>query len=139
MKTSIKKELKQYVAKDNLAEFLAACNAIYEAHILIGATKAERYLRWGHFVKKIGLDMRTAQRMVVVAKKFNNPETHPVLVAAGNKSKIMELLVLSKEDIIKIAKGATDAAMTLDDIKRMTVKELRQTLKKYALIQAITM
>lgn len=85
---------------------------------------------WKAYVQKAGLDLSIADRMVAVARKFYRPETTPVLQAAGNKSKLFELLVLDDDDLIKVAQGAEDAPVTLDEIDRMPTSELRKALRE---------
>lgn len=85
---------------------------------------------WKAYVQKAGLDLSVADRMVAVARKFHRPEARPVLQAAGNKSKLFELLVLDDDDLVKVAQGAEDAPITLDEIDRMPTSELRKALRE---------
>lgn len=105
-------------------ELLEAGKALYVSY------KHTEHGNWGYFLNEIGLEESLARRMIQTAKKFHKPETRPVLQAAGNKTKLFELLVLDDEDLIKVAQGAEDAPITLDEIDRMPTSELRKALRE---------
>lgn len=105
-------------------ELLEACKA------LLVAKEHLNHGFWKAYVQKTGLELSVADRMVAVARKFYRPETRPVLQAAGNKSKLFELLVLDGDDLIKVAQGTEDAPITLDEIDRMPTSELRKALRE---------
>lgn len=105
-------------------ELLEAGKALYVSY------KHTEYGGWGLFLQDIGLEESLARRMIQAAKKFHRPEARPVLQAAGNKSKLFELLVLDDEDLVKVSQGAEDAPITLDEIDRMPTSELRKALRE---------
>lgn len=105
-------------------EILEAAKALLVARVFLDDG------RWGEFLRRVGLESSLARRMIQVARKFNAPTTKPVLQAAGNKSKLFELLVLDDEDIVKIADGDPSAPVQLDDIDRMPTSELRKALRE---------
>ena len=105
-------------------ELLEAGKALYVSY------KHTEHGGWGLFLQDIGLEERLARRMIQTAKKFHRPETRPVLQAAGNKTKLFELLVLDDDDLIKVAQGTEDAPITLDEIDRMPTSELRKALRE---------
>lgn len=107
-------------------ELLEASKALYVTYEHIGGI----YLKWGTFLREIGLEESLARRMIQTAKKFYKPETRPLIEKAGNKSKLFELLVLDDEEIVKVAQGAEDAPITLDEIDRMPTSELRKALRE---------
>ncbi|WP_198321689.1 MULTISPECIES: hypothetical protein [Methylococcus] len=82
-------------------------------------------------LENIGLEARLAQRMMQAAVKLGNAATSPHLVAAaGNKSKILELLVLDDEEIAELEAGGFARNLNLDEISRMSTRELREALRK---------
>ncbi len=85
---------------------------------------------------RLGLNIRAAQRMMQAAVKFSNPKlanastsTH-LIQAAGSKSKLFELMTLEDSDLEALAEGGTVANLTLDEIERMGVSELRAALRE---------
>ena len=53
-----------------------------------------------------------------------------MLEAAGNKSKLIELLVLDDDQVAELNEGGTVAGITLDDVATMSVSDLRKTLRE---------
>lgn len=87
-------------------------------------------LMWGKFLTDLGLEERLAQRMIQAARKFYQSDNRSLIQAAGTKSKMFELLVLEDDEITKVAQGAEDAPVTLDEVERMSVSELRKALRE---------
>lgn len=86
---------------------------------------------WAEFLTRLSLEPRVAQRMQQAALKFSNASTSTHLIAAaGNKSKLVELLVLDDEDVAELNDGGTVAGITLDDVATMPVSELRKALRE---------
>ncbi|KOQ29500.1 hypothetical protein ABW38_10470 [Achromobacter xylosoxidans] len=86
---------------------------------------------WRDFLSRLGLEPRLAQRMSQAALKFSNASTSTHLIeAAGNKSKLIELLVLDDDQVAELNDGGTVAGLTLDDIATMSVSDLRKTLRE---------
>lgn len=75
---------------------------------------------------KIGLEPRTAQKMMQAAAKFSNAPT----MAHLGKTKMLELMAEADDDIQELADGGTLAGKTLDEIDRMTVRELKSALRQ---------
>jgi len=85
---------------------------------------------WGGFLGRLGLEERLARRMCQAAVKFSNRALTPDLVkAAGNKTKLFELMVLDDEDIQELNDGGTVAGLNLDEVARMSTAELRQQVR----------
>ena len=82
-------------------------------------------------IEMLNINERTAQRFISTALKFNKSDNLSVLKAAGNQSKLLELLVLDDEDIDELSNGGSVNDITLDDIDRMTASELRKKLREY--------
>jgi len=82
--------------------------------------------------ERLGLPVRTAQRMMQSAIKYLSPtlaSKAPALTHLG-KTKLFELMTESDEEIISLVDGGTLAGATLDDIDRMTSRELKALLRE---------
>jgi hypothetical protein len=81
---------------------------------------------------QIGIPERTAQRMMQSAIKYLSPKLQskaPALALLG-KTKLLELMTEDDDQLASLAEGGTVAGMTLDDIDRMSARELRTALRK---------
>ena len=81
--------------------------------------------------ENFGLHQREAQRLMNATQRFATPamqKAHPKLMDLG-KSKLLELLTEEDDDLIDLADGGSINGVTLDDVDRMTVRELRAALK----------
>jgi hypothetical protein len=82
--------------------------------------------------EQIGLPERTAQRMMQSAIKYLSPTLQskaPALAVLG-KTKLFELMTEDDDSLAELAEGGTIAGMNLDEIDRMSSRELRQALRK---------
>lgn len=87
---------------------------------------------WGDFLAQVGLEQSMARRMAQAAVKFSNRAlTHDLVTAAGNKTKLFELLVLDDEEVEALSNGGTVAGLTLDDIATKPTSELRAALREH--------
>jgi len=87
----------------------------------------------GQFVSRIdalGIEVRVAQKFMATAAKFSNTTSTPLLKAAGNQTKLFEMLVLDDEQIEELELTGQTGELKLDDIATMSVKELRATLRE---------
>ena len=81
--------------------------------------------------ENFGLHQREAQRLMNATQRFATPamqKAHSKLMDLG-KSKLLELLTEEDDDLIDLADGGSINGVTLDDVDRMTVRELRAALK----------
>lgn len=79
----------------------------------------------------LGIEPSVAIRFMQAATKFSNAATSQHLVqAAGNQSKLFELLVLDDEEIEELELTGQTGELALDKIATMSVKELRQALRE---------
>lgn len=86
---------------------------------------------WSDFLARLSIDRTLAKRMQQAALKFSNGATsHHLIEAAGNKSKLIELLVLDDDQVAELNEGGTVAGITLDDVATMSVSDLRKTLRE---------
>lgn len=79
-------------------------------------------------LEQIGIAPRAARKMAQAAIKFGDGR-RPALAALG-KTKLLELMVEEGEDLDALADGGTLAGLTLDDIDRMTSRELKAALRE---------
>ncbi|MDR2953218.1 MAG: DUF3102 domain-containing protein [Treponema sp.] len=83
----------------------------------------------GRFMKalgNVGLSHRGAEYAMAAARKFSNSQS----IANLGSTKMMVLSILDEDDVKKLADGGDIAGMTLDDIDRMTTRELREKLRE---------
>lgn len=81
----------------------------------------------------LGLAPQVARRMMQASVKFlGNGDDQPKRSALSvlGKTKLYELMVLDDEELDALADGGTVAGATLDDIDRMTSRELKSALRE---------
>lgn len=74
----------------------------------------------------LGIEPRVAQRFMQAARKFSNATAPSLLKAAGNQTKLFELLVLDDEQIEELELTGQTNGITVDDISKMGFRELRK-------------
>ncbi|OZY84845.1 hypothetical protein CBP51_16930 [Cellvibrio mixtus] len=82
--------------------------------------------------EQLSLPERTAQRMMQSAIKYLSPKLQskaPALALLG-KTKLFELMTEDDDALAELADGGTVAGMSLDDIDRMSSRELRKALRE---------
>ncbi len=82
--------------------------------------------------QEFGLGRRESQRLMNATLRFMDPkmkQAQPQLMKLG-KSKMLELLVEDDDTLLEFAEGGEINGNTLDDVDRMTVKELRVALRE---------
>ncbi|HIH5418768.1 TPA: DUF3102 domain-containing protein [Citrobacter freundii] len=90
----------------------------------------------GEFVEivreHLGIEPRIAQKMAQAALKFLSPELESKAKTFSllGRSKLYELMLEDDEELAQLADGGTVAGLTLDDVDRMSVRELRQYLRE---------
>ncbi|MDR1096315.1 MAG: hypothetical protein LBL31_07985 [Spirochaetaceae bacterium] len=75
---------------------------------------------------RLGMAERSARYAMAAARRFSNRHTCADLPV----SKMRALTVLDDDEIDTLEKGGSIAGMALDDIERMSVRELRENLRK---------
>lgn len=82
--------------------------------------------------EQLGLAERTARLIMQAALRYTSPalESKRQTFAVLDKSKLFELMTEDDESLVELAEGGTVAGMTLDDIDRMSVRELRKALRE---------
>lgn len=88
----------------------------------------------GEFVRRIellGFSVRTAQRFMQAALKTAKSATVAHLAdQISNSGKFLELVTLDDDDLAALKDGGTLAGLTLDDVEKMSVSELRAALRE---------
>lgn len=82
--------------------------------------------------QQLGLPERSARRMMEAAIKFMpaSPNSKRPALAVLGKTKLFELMTEDSEQLDALADGGTVAGLTLDDIERMTSRELKAALRE---------
>lgn len=87
----------------------------------------------GEFLARLdvlGIETTVAKRFMQSASKFSIGATSHLLGAAGNQSKLFEMLVLDDEQIEELELTGQTGELKLDAIATMSVKELRAALRE---------
>ncbi|EHE1279955.1 DUF3102 domain-containing protein [Salmonella enterica] len=81
---------------------------------------------------QLSLSKRTAQVMMQASVKYLSPKLEPKAQALAllGKTKLFELMTEDDEELVELADGGTIAGMSLDDIDRMTSRELKAALRE---------
>ncbi len=83
---------------------------------------------------ELGIAQRTAHRYMTVAIKFNSPKMQQLIKSLNGEkgvfSKLLELSTEGDEDLEALVDGGTVAGLQLDEIDRMSAKELREALRQ---------
>lgn len=82
--------------------------------------------------KEFGIGRNETARLMAATQRFATPQMQkalPKLMDLG-KSKLLELLVEEDVTLVGLADGEEVNGMTLDDVDRMTVRELRVALRE---------
>ncbi|MBG6240421.1 MAG: DUF3102 domain-containing protein [Candidatus Symbiopectobacterium sp. Clec_Harlan] len=81
---------------------------------------------------RLGLNERTAQLMMKASLKYLSPtlEGKTKSISVLGKTKLFELMTEDDEDLVALAEGGTIAGLTLDDVDRMSVRELKAKLRE---------
>jgi len=82
-----------------------------------------RFLR---AIENVGMTPRSAQYAMLAAKKFSNTKS----ISHLGSTKMIALSVLDDDEVEKLDSGGDIAGMKLDDIDRMSVRELKENLRK---------
>lgn len=90
----------------------------------------------GEFVEiveqQLGLHVRAAQRMMQAFIKYSSPKLLANATALSHlgKTKLFELMTEDDDQLVALAEGGTVAGLKLDEIDRMTSRELRHALRE---------
>lgn len=80
---------------------------------------------------QLGIEERTAQKMMQAAVKFMNPAiANPNALSGLGKTKLFELMTLDDDQLVELTEGGTVAGLKLEEIDRMSTRELKQALRE---------
>lgn len=110
----------------------ATAEAMLEAgKRLILLKENEPHGNWMGCLDDIGIGVETSRQLMKIALKFSNSNTSSNLIAAAkSKSKLVELAILDDNELIELSEGKSVAGLKLDDVDRMSVRELRAALRE---------
>jgi len=80
-------------------------------------------------IELLGINERMGRRFMSATLKFAKTDSKSVLKAAGNQTKLLELIALDDEEITELTEGGSARGITLDSISTMSVTELRKALR----------
>lgn len=93
--------------------------------------RMKEHLQHGEFIQvveeRLGITRQTARNMMSVAVRFHN---HLKLAQKLKPSALLELIHEEDEALEALEEGGTIAELELDDVAKMSVRDLRKTLRK---------
>ena len=108
--------------------------AMFEAgKRLVQIKENESYGTFTQIIEEnFGLDIRTAQVMMQASVKYLSPELAPKAHALAllGKTKLLTLMTQETEVLSELAEGGSVNGLVLDDIQRMTTRELQAALRQ---------
>ncbi len=110
----------------------AAAEAMFEAgRRLVQLKEAEPHGEFITIVEGLGMTARTAQRMMAATVKYMSPALagKATTLSLLGKAKLFELVAEDDDDLAALAEGGTVAGLKLEDVDRMSVRELRAALR----------
>ena len=109
----------------------SATAAIELGKRLILLKEMEGHGNFGNALSTLGLSNGTAHNVMRVAAKLSNFQTSGnLLQGIKSRSKVFELMVMDDDDLKELSEGGTVAGMKLDDVDRMSVRELKAALRE---------
>lgn len=112
----------------NMRRSVEACLEVGRALMVL-----KEVCQHGSFVQRLdvmNIDHTVAKRFMQAASKFSKGASTHLLKAAGNQTKLFEMLVLDDEQIAEFELTGQTGELTLDDVATMSVKELRSALRE---------
>lgn len=123
-------ERNRYIDRCRYHMARSAEEALEVGRCLIVMRECEGHGGWLPMLDELGLGQRTAQKMMQVTVRFSNASSTTHLIeAAKSKTKLLELMVLDDAELTALNDGETVLGLTLDDVERMSVSELRAQLR----------
>ncbi|HHA2767531.1 TPA: hypothetical protein ACOECM_001509 [Stenotrophomonas maltophilia] len=115
-------------------ELRRGCEAFLRAgRYLVVARECAAHGEWQQMLDRLDLGRAQAFRMIEAAKRVsalpNVSAPKHLIAAAKNSTKLVELLSLPEEQFVELATTGETADLTLDDVERMTFRELRAAIR----------
>lgn len=117
-------------------ELRRGCESFLRAgRYLVVARECATHGEWAELLDRLGLEGSQSRRMMEAARRMaalpNRATSHDLLAKVGDKqSKLIELLSLDDDQFSELAVTGETGELELDDVAAMTVKELRQAIRK---------
>ena len=110
----------------------SATAAIELGRRLILLKEMEGHGKFGLALSALGLERSTASRVMNAVLKLpsNVATSQHLLSTVKSKGKLFELITLDVDELKELSEGGTVANLTLDDVDRMSVRELRIALRE---------
>lgn len=84
---------------------------------------------FGAVLEEIGIGEVFARKAMQAAAKFEGSDSRKLIAGRLSAGKLMELLSQDDDDLDALAEEGTIAGLTLDDVDRMSTRELRAVLR----------
>lgn len=113
-------------------ELRQGCEAFIRAgRLLVVVQECAPHGEWLGMLERIGIEESQARRMMTAARRLANRATsHDLVSAAKSQSKLIELLSLPEDDFAQLADTGQTGDLKVDDIARLTVRELRAKVRE---------
>lgn len=98
--------------------------------LLVLVREHEPQARFEEALERTNLSPRFARRAMQAAVKFSGNQGKELVAARLGSTKLLELMSEDDADLEVLADGGTLAGKTLDDIDRMSVRDLKNALRK---------
>lgn len=118
------------------------CRDLAQASILAALELGKRLLflkeqtahgNWLPLLQRIGVNSKSAQRLMAVAIRFLPlPNGRSIIAAVKHKTKLFELLVLEDDELQQLSEGASVRGVSLDTLPQSSVDNLRAALRDNA-------
>ncbi|MEY2632357.1 MAG: hypothetical protein RIR00_1011 [Pseudomonadota bacterium] len=121
----------RYIDKARYHMSRSAEEALEVGKCLVVMREAEPHGDWQICLESIGMERTLAHRMMQAAARFSNvASTQHLLESVKSRTKLFELMVLDDDDIKELSDGGSVAGLTLDEVDRMPVSQLRAALRE---------
>lgn len=113
-------------------ELRRGCEAFIRAgRLLVVVQGCAPHGEWLGMLERIGIEESQARRMMTAARRLANRATsHDLVSAAKSQSKLIELLSLPEDDFAELADTGQTGDLKVDDIAKLTVRELRAKVRE---------
>ncbi len=98
--------------------------------LLVLLREHEPQQRFDDALERSGLSPRFARKTMQAAVKFSGNHGKELIAARLGSTKLLELMSEDDPDLEELADGGTIAGRTLDEIDRMSVRTLKDTLRQ---------
>ena len=119
-----------YVARGQMIVADIGARALELGRICVSLKEHEPPGDYYAALDRIGVAPRFAQKCVAAALKFDGSEAKQVVAGRLSSAKLLELVAEDDDRIEQLVDGGVLAGLTLDEIERMSTKQLREALRR---------